>query len=183
MARAIVTNPALILADEPTGNLDSASSVDVMSAFAGLHAQGRTVVMITHEEDIAAYATRVVRFRDGSISQDHHQSRSTPTTSHLAQCASGTLRTGGAAAMSILANTLMALRGISSNKLRSLLTMLGVLIGVAAVIVLLAVGTGSSRAVANSHRQLGHEHIDGLQRRADSAVAPRRREPRPATPF
>ncbi len=73
VARAIVTNPALILADEPTGNLDSASSVDVMSMFARLHAQGRTVVMITHEEDIAAYATRVVRLRDGMITQDYHQ--------------------------------------------------------------------------------------------------------------
>jgi putative ABC transport system ATP-binding protein len=73
VARAIVTNPALILADEPTGNLDSASSVDVMSMFVRLHAQGRTVVMITHEEDIAAYATRVVRLRDGMIVQDYQQ--------------------------------------------------------------------------------------------------------------
>ena len=56
VARAIVTNPALILADEPTGNLDTESSLDVMSVFASLHAQGRTVVLITHEDDIAAYA-------------------------------------------------------------------------------------------------------------------------------
>jgi putative ABC transport system ATP-binding protein len=73
VARAIVTNPALILADEPTGNLDSASSVDVMSMFVRLHGQGRTVVMITHEEDIAAYATRVVRLRDGMVVQDYLQ--------------------------------------------------------------------------------------------------------------
>jgi len=84
VARAIVTNPSLILADEPTGNLDSTSSVDVMSAFASLHAQGRTVVMITHEEDIAAYATRVVRLRDGVITQDHHQTPVHPHESHLA---------------------------------------------------------------------------------------------------
>ena len=73
VARAIVTNPALILADEPTGNLDTASSVDVMSMFTKLHGQGRTVVMITHEEDIAAYATRVIRLRDGVITQDYRQ--------------------------------------------------------------------------------------------------------------
>ncbi len=73
VARAIVTNPALILADEPTGNLDTASSVDVMSMFTKLHGQGRTVVMITHEEDIAAYATRVIRLRDGVITQDDQQ--------------------------------------------------------------------------------------------------------------
>lgn len=73
IARAIATNPALILADEPTGNLDTSSSMDVMSMFAALHAQGRTVVMITHEEDVAAYATRVVRLRDGVIVGDHRQ--------------------------------------------------------------------------------------------------------------
>jgi putative ABC transport system ATP-binding protein len=73
IARAIVTNPALILADEPTGNLDTTSSIDVMSVFAGLHDQGRTVVMITHEEDVAAYATRIVRLRDGVIVGDHQQ--------------------------------------------------------------------------------------------------------------
>ncbi len=84
VARAIVTNPSLILADEPTGNLDSTSSVDVMSAFASLHAQGRTVVMITHEEDIAAYATRVVRLRDGVITQDYHHTPVHPHEAHLA---------------------------------------------------------------------------------------------------
>jgi putative ABC transport system ATP-binding protein len=84
VARAIVTNPALILADEPTGNLDSASSVDVMSVFSNLHAQGRTVVMITHEEDIAAYATRVVRLRDGRIVDDRPQSTGQAQSVHLA---------------------------------------------------------------------------------------------------
>ncbi len=84
VARAIVTNPALILADEPTGNLDSASSVDVMSVFSSLHAQGRTVVMITHEEDIAAYATRVIRLRDGRIVDDRQQSAGQAQSVHVA---------------------------------------------------------------------------------------------------
>jgi putative ABC transport system ATP-binding protein len=70
VARAIVTNPAIILADEPTGNLDSSSSREIMAIFAGLNADGRTVVLITHEEDIAAYASRVVRLRDGQIVSD-----------------------------------------------------------------------------------------------------------------
>jgi len=73
VARAIVTNPSLILADEPTGNLDTTSGRDVMSVFAALHAQGRTVVVITHEPDIAAYATRVVRLSDGQITDDYSQ--------------------------------------------------------------------------------------------------------------
>jgi len=71
VARAIVTNPALILADEPTGNLDTASSNDVMNMFSRLNSQGRTIVLITHEDDVAAYAKRVVRLRDGLIIDDH----------------------------------------------------------------------------------------------------------------
>jgi putative ABC transport system ATP-binding protein len=70
VARAIVTNPALILADEPTGNLDTRSSEDVMGVFAELNAAGRSVVLITHEADIAAYAKRAVRVRDGLILSD-----------------------------------------------------------------------------------------------------------------
>jgi len=90
VARAIVTNPALILADEPTGNLDSASSVDVMSMFTTLHAQGRTVVMITHEEDIAAYATRVVRLRDGLVVQDYLQQPGNARGEHVLHAAEAT---------------------------------------------------------------------------------------------
>jgi putative ABC transport system ATP-binding protein len=70
VARAIVTNPSLILADEPTGNLDTHSGEEVMSVFADLHASGRTVVLITHEADIARWAERVVRVRDGLIVTD-----------------------------------------------------------------------------------------------------------------
>ena len=73
IARAIVTNPSLILADEPTGNLDSASSVEVMGIFSQLNAAGRTVVLITHEDDIASFAKRVVRLRDGQIIDDVRQ--------------------------------------------------------------------------------------------------------------
>jgi putative ABC transport system ATP-binding protein len=70
VARAIVTNPALILADEPTGNLDSKSTADVLDVFDSLHAQGRTVVLITHEPDVAAHAERIVRLADGQIVSD-----------------------------------------------------------------------------------------------------------------
>jgi putative ABC transport system ATP-binding protein len=67
VARAIVTDPALILADEPTGNLDSRSTAEVLEIFARLNAEGRTVVMITHEDDVAAHAQRIIRMADGRI--------------------------------------------------------------------------------------------------------------------
>jgi len=70
IARAVVNNPSLLLADEPTGHLDSKTSVEVMEIFAQSQASGNTVVLVTHEEDIAAYAHRVVRLRDGLIETD-----------------------------------------------------------------------------------------------------------------
>lgn len=70
IARALVNNPSIILADEPTGNLDSKTSYAIMDLFADLHKQGNTIIMVTHEEDIAEYAHRIVRLRDGLIETD-----------------------------------------------------------------------------------------------------------------
>ncbi len=70
IARALVNNPSIILADEPTGNLDSKTSEEIMKLISDIHMQGNTVVLVTHEEDIAQYAQRVVRLRDGIIETD-----------------------------------------------------------------------------------------------------------------
>ncbi len=70
IARALVTSPALILADEPTGNLDTRTSVEVMRLFQELNDQGITIVLVTHEPDVAAYARRIVEVRDGKIRRD-----------------------------------------------------------------------------------------------------------------
>jgi len=76
IARALANQPPLILADEPTGNLDTASSIEIMELFRQLHKEGATVVVVTHEEDIAAFADRVIRFSDGQVQSDtlntHH---------------------------------------------------------------------------------------------------------------
>ena len=70
IARALVTKPSILLADEPTGNLDSATSEEIMTLFEALHAGGHTILLVTHEPDVAAHARRVVHFRDGSIAED-----------------------------------------------------------------------------------------------------------------
>ena len=70
IARALVNTPSMVLADEPTGNLDSATSVEIMRLFDEIHAQGNTLVVVTHEEDIARHAKRIVRMRDGVIESD-----------------------------------------------------------------------------------------------------------------
>jgi putative ABC transport system ATP-binding protein len=70
IARALVNNPSILLADEPTGNLDSKTGVEIMALFERLHQAGNTIVLVTHEADIAAHAHRVLHIRDGKISDD-----------------------------------------------------------------------------------------------------------------
>jgi putative ABC transport system ATP-binding protein len=70
IARSLVSNPVIILGDEPTGNLDTRTSEEIMAIFQDLHAEGKTLVIVTHEEDIARHAERIVRFRDGHIVSD-----------------------------------------------------------------------------------------------------------------
>lgn len=70
VARALVNKPSIILADEPTGNLDSKTSIEIMNLFNEIHANGNTVILVTHEEDIAAYAHRIIRLRDGIVEKD-----------------------------------------------------------------------------------------------------------------
>ena len=71
IARALVNKPSIILADEPTGNLDTKTSYEIMGLFQELHDQGNTIIMVTHEDDIAHYAHRIIRLRDGLIESDH----------------------------------------------------------------------------------------------------------------
>jgi putative ABC transport system ATP-binding protein len=70
IARALVNQPSIILADEPTGNLDTKTSIEIMALFNHIHAEGNTVILVTHEEDIAAHAHRIIRLRDGVIESD-----------------------------------------------------------------------------------------------------------------
>jgi putative ABC transport system ATP-binding protein len=80
IARALINNPSLILADEPTGNLDTKTSVEIMDIFSSIQAAGNTVVLVTHEEDIANFAHRIVRLRDGVIESDRRRALAAATT-------------------------------------------------------------------------------------------------------
>ena len=83
IARALVNNPSIILADEPTGNLDSKTSREIMDIFNKIHAAGNTIVLVTHEEDIAAHAKRIIRLRDGVIENDTSKIEESSMTSSL----------------------------------------------------------------------------------------------------
>lgn len=130
IARALVTEPALILADEPTGNLDSHSGEEIMHILDELHDRGHTLVVITHSEQVAARAGRRLRVQDGRVY-------------------------GGAGGMHMLNAIKMALRGIRFNKMRSFLTMLGIIIGVVAVVMLMSIGAGAGKTITGSISSLG----------------------------
>jgi putative ABC transport system ATP-binding protein len=82
IARALVNNPSILLADEPTGNLDSKTGVEIMALFARLHQGGNTIIVVTHEPDIAAYAHRVIAIRDGQVERDVRQEPHANLTAH-----------------------------------------------------------------------------------------------------
>jgi len=81
VARALVNNPSILLADEPTGNLDSKTGLEIMALFERLHASGNTIVLITHEPDVAEYAHRVIHLRDGQVEEDVRRSDGSPAVS------------------------------------------------------------------------------------------------------
>ncbi len=83
IARALVNNPAIILADEPTGNLDSKTSVEIMGLLEDIHKNGNTIILVTHEEDIAAHAHRIVRLKDGKVESDNQNTAITTYKSRM----------------------------------------------------------------------------------------------------
>lgn len=149
IARALMNDPPVILADEPTGALDSRSGQDVMALLANLNREGRTVILITHDEQVAAHARRIVRIQDGHILSDTGRdmaARPQPSTDTDSGPDLGT--EGGEAVIT-------ALRALRVNKFRTVLTLLGIIIGVAAVITMLAIGNGSKQKVLDQISSFG----------------------------
>ena len=151
IARALMNDPPVILADEPTGALDSHSGEEVMALLGDLHHEGRTILLITHDEKVAAYAHRVISLRDGKIVSDSGENRSgrlLPMPQHRGIGAAGLLA-------ELLEAAKTAMRSLHANLFRTALTLLGIVIGVAAVVTMLAVGQGSQEKVLDQMRAMG----------------------------
>jgi len=151
IARALMNDPPVILADEPTGALDSQSGKEVMALLRDLHREGRTILLITHDEKVAAHAQRIITLRDGKIVGDGVEDRSGRPLSPPQHRGIGSA--GVAAELLEAAKT--ALRSLHANLFRTALTLLGIVIGVAAVVTMLAVGQGSQEKVLDQMRAMG----------------------------
>ncbi|PIU20059.1 MAG: MacB family efflux pump subunit [Elusimicrobia bacterium CG08_land_8_20_14_0_20_59_10] len=152
IARSLVNDPKIIFADEPTGNLASDQSTEIMGIFRKLNDRGITVIIVTHEPDIAAWADRIIKVKDGLVVED--------TTKKAPAKKEATVRLHIPKSFflswrEVSENMASSINSIISNKTRSLLTMLGIIIGVGALIAMLAVGTGAQRAIQKQMSSLG----------------------------
>ena len=151
IARAMMNDPPVILADEPTGALDSRSGQEVMDLLAELHRTGRTILLITHDSQVAAHADRVIHISDGKITDDSAPAAEKQGLLPYSFDTAG--KTGVFADIGEAVKT--ALRALRVNLFRTALTLLGIIIGVAAVVTMLAVGEGSQQQVLDRIRAMG----------------------------
>ncbi len=154
IARSLVNAPQMILADEPTGNLDSVSEKEIMNTLKELNASGITVVIVTHEEEIGAQAKRLIRMRDGVIQSDQRikEFEARATGDVTAQIPTGEKQN---AFFDFVDYFKQGFQTLVSNKIRTGLSMLGILIGVAAVVAMLALGRGAQKAIEDQLSSLG----------------------------
>jgi macrolide transport system ATP-binding/permease protein len=163
IARALMNGGDVILADEPTGALDSASGAEVMRILQELHAEGHTVILVTHDPKVAQHAQRVIEIADGQVVADRRQTveptveapparRTTPPQSRVSPWRSRWDRFTEAFTM--------AWRSMGGHRLRTLLTMLGIIIGIASVVSMVALGEGSRQKVLKDISAMGTNTID-----------------------
>lgn len=144
ISRALMNGGRIILADEPTGALDSKSGADVMKLLADLSARGHTVLLITHAKEVAEHAQRLIEIKDGNVVSDPGPAAASPTQSVFVR---PVVAGDGSHLADIIEAAKMAMRSLRANVFRSILTLLGIVIGVASVIAMLAIGDGAKAEV------------------------------------
>ncbi len=154
IARALINSPRVILADEPTGNLDSQSEKEILALLSELNQQGITIIMVTHEDEIAEIAHRVIRMRDGKVVSDI---RNRPIAEHalLSLNSSKEADSKSQPIKDLWEHFGQGLNSLLTNKIRTALSVLGILIGVAAVVAMLAVGRGAQKSIETQLSSLG----------------------------
>jgi len=167
IARALMNGGPVILADEPTGALDSQGGKEVMAILEKLHGEGHTIILVTHDSDIAAYAHRIVRIADGRITSDEAQ----PHGEAVAAMRMADPKPQDIQGAAVLSESLkMAWRSLVHNQLRTALTMLGIIIGVASVVALMAIGNGAKQDVLDRIQAMGTDLLT-IERGAPNARA------------
>ncbi|ASW08375.1 MacB family efflux pump subunit [Rhizobium sp. 11515TR] len=160
IARALMNNGNVILADEPTGALDRQSGEEVLHILSELHGEGHTVVIVTHDMNVAARADRIIEISDGRIVADRPTGRKAPSLQ-----ASATVAGVGKSGWREMADRLteafrMAILALKAHRLRTFLTMLGIIIGIASVVSVIALGEGSQRKVLQNINSLGTNTLE-----------------------
>jgi len=158
IARALVNHPSLLLADEPTGNLDSKTSEEMLDLFRRLNEEGVTIILVTHDENVARCAKRIVRIHDGMVQADETPAALAPPEPAAAEESEPSRRSVWALPhLRWLLRT--ALHGLRRNVMRAALTTLGIIIGVAAVIAMMEIGRGSSTAIQKTIASMGANNL------------------------
>ncbi|MBI3897043.1 MAG: ABC transporter permease [Gammaproteobacteria bacterium] len=151
IARSLVNQPRILLADEPTGNLDSASQQEILEILKELNRQGITVIIVTHEEEVARQAARRIHMRDGVVQSDERLRQLPPVIAPATTAAPSAAWPW----LEAIEHVRQGLRALAANKVRTALSVLGILIGVAAVVAVLAIGRGAQEEIERQMSSLG----------------------------
>ena len=155
VARALMNGGQVILADEPTGALDSKSGEEMMGLLKELHSNGHTIVLVTHDSQVAAHAERIIEMRDGRIVADRAQGFTNTAATEQSSTAHGDKGAWRALAGRMMEALRMAGFAMASHRMRTLLTMLGIIIGIAAVVSVVALGQGAQQKIISDINAMG----------------------------